>query len=356
MVKYGKKSFNCNVVIDDRIDLSPSRNGSILKRILQKGNYATGLPRKRDALEINWKVYHENGTMLHSSSNLSYTFDFMIGVEPRQVILGWEISLYTMYEGEVAELLIQPEYGFKNGAPDIIPSNIAIKTELELVKIKPHFSRMYKSVGYNESIKDELVANMEKGYSPMVDEVLSDDEFTKDEVISPSAEVDRITNLNSEHKKIYEDTEVTPQQQEQQQSPSGRSTKKFFDPATMKEDPNQQVMGTSVGHFWIETPTTMEVNIPVPETVTKQDIIISLSPNTLNVTLKSGEVLLYGPLQGRIIPSECVWAILPRDIYSTTEYKGPKIQLSLEKSHGYKQIWASVLSRTFLNTNVTDKH
>jgi hypothetical protein len=78
----------------------------------------------------------------------------------------------------------------------------------------------------------------------------------------------------------------------------------------------------------------------------KSDLIVKVNLNSLYVALRNGEVLLEGPLYGKILPSESSWALLPHD--PRAKVKGDKIVLSLEKAFSNRDIWATVFDREFL--------
>ena len=52
---------------DDSVDLSTEGNGGILKRVLRKGDNRKGYPLVKDRVEIAWKIYLTNGTLVHDS-------------------------------------------------------------------------------------------------------------------------------------------------------------------------------------------------------------------------------------------------------------------------------------------------
>lgn len=78
---------------------------------------------------------------------------------------------------------------------------------------------------------------------------------------------------------------------------------------------------------------------------------------------------MEGPLHGKINPSETTWAILSseennRQQYSNDKdeettlvgyYPGPILQIFLEKSFGYNDIWATVINRDYLNSKNNNK-
>jgi hypothetical protein len=287
----------------------------------------------KDVCEIAWKMYRADGSIAHDSSSLEEAFDFTVGAEPRHVILGWEIAVKSMFEGEVASYVMQPRYAFGEKGLSIfnIEANATLKCDLELVRIKPSVLRSYPSVGMNESIKDELMAKIDSGESVIAEEVMQNKQ---------------INATKTDEQRI------------------------FFDPAKHKVDPNQRVRGEGRGHIWEETPTAMEVEIPLPlldgGPFCKQDVRVDIQTGSLTVELlgsaagvsvqqqsptatsTSSTVLLGGPLHGKVLPSESMWALLPPDPTAASEYRGQRILVSLEKAHGHKDIWSTVLARSHL--------
>jgi hypothetical protein len=224
-----------------------------------------GKPVTKDTVEIAWKIRDQAGTLLHDSSvktggDVSGTtqqpaqnstvdivyevedeeaFDFQVGAEPRQVILGWEHAVRTMHEGELASLVIAPHLAFgSKGAPPIIPPDAILHCELELLSITPALSRRFKSVGVNESIHEELVEKLQSGESPVSAAVMHTDKRAAYKESVPAA------SDGSAAKKAGEEA-------------------RFFDPSKHKLDEKLRVQGTGAGHMWTETKYTMDVEVPL---------------------------------------------------------------------------------------------
>jgi hypothetical protein len=70
------------------------------------------------------------------------------------------------------------------------------------------------------------------------------------------------------------------------------------------------------------------------------------------VQLTTGEVLLEGPLHGKILPSESMWAIMSPD--PTARFRGARVMLSLEKAYGSRDIWATVFDRVYVAENLNN--
>lgn len=301
-----------SALIDDSIDITATMDGGILKRSKRRGNPTKGHPQAKDVVEIAWKIFHSNGTLAHDSSGLEEPFSFTVGAEPRHVILGWEAAVKGMYEGEVASLTLLSQYAFgEAGAPPLfIEPNATITCDLEILRLRPSVNRVYQTVGFNESIKDELMDKIHSGESVVSSEVMANK---------------RINATKTDDERQY------------------------FDPVKHKLDPNQIVKGQGGNHIWEETPRTMDVEIPLPadRVYSKHDIVVDIASSQLSVSLLSGESLLMGPLGGKVVPSESMWALLEPDHMS--EFVGQqRVLISLEKRFCSQEIWATVLDRSVL--------
>ena len=179
--------------------------------------------------------------MAHNSSTLEEPFSFMIGAQPREVIIGWETTLFTMLEGEKSLVKLSPSVAFgEKGLPGLVPPNAPISCELELVRISPHISRLYKSVGVNDSIQEELMQSFKDQSSPVQEEIMRNKPVVENKTLSE---------------------------------------RKFFDPATMKLDPNQRVQGQGRGHRWTETAQALELEVPLPPKLShlqKKDLVVDI--------------------------------------------------------------------------------
>ena len=308
-------NHHCQGILDDSIDISSDFKGGILKKILVAGNANKGYPLQKDIVEITWKIYDSTGGITHDSLvALGKPFDFTIGAEPRHVILGWETAVKSMYEGEISSYVIKPEYAFgEKGVPPLnITPNMTIRCDLELLRIRPSIIRSYPTVGANESIKDELLEKIQSGDSVISSEVM-------------------------ENKKINA-TKTSEQ-------------RRFFDGANDKLDPNQRIFGEGKNHVWEETARNIDVEVPLPlsnKEYTKYDLTVEIKMDELIVSLvDSGEILFSGPLHGKVKPSESVWTLLPRDPTARLS-RSPRVAISLEKAYGFRDIWATVLRRSYL--------
>jgi len=194
----------------------------------------------------------------------------------------------------------------------MVPPNEVILCELELISVTPSVNRAYESVGYNESIKDELMEKIEAG-----------DSLVSNQVVGFGS--DRVNGTKSK-----EDV-------------------KMFDDKTMKVDPMQRVMGEGRGHCWEETTKSIDVEVAIPTGASKSDIIVDIQVSKIRVELKNGISIIEGPLHGRVIPEESMWAMSDHDPKS--RIKGTKLVLSLEKTYESRDIWATVFDRDYIRAN-----
>ncbi len=76
--------------------------------------------------------------------------------------------------------------------------------------------------------------------------------------------------------------------------------------------------------------------------------------STLDIRFANGTIILAGPLQGKINPHEITWAL--NDYAIQDQYKNHAtqyLQVSLEKTALYREIWGTVLSRVYLSSLLT---
>lgn len=305
-------SQKCSVT-DRIIDISPTSDGSgsILKRLIRHGDVTIGSPLSKDNVAIQWRIFRTDGSLIHDSSTSSDEaksavsdnlkvevstterkdkfvveeeyFEFKIGAVPRQVITGWEHAVKTMYPGELSQFTISPEYAFGDtGALPLIQPNTTLVCELELIKITPALSRKFKSIGYNESIRDELMEQIQSGQSPVAPAV-THTRSNKDK---------RLDAQNSTHSRAPStisgttvgspvgtagDTDVNSPTissvHNAQLREPGRGSDiikeegmeaKYFDPEKHKLDAKLQVSGTGKGYSWVENKHSLDIEIPVP--------------------------------------------------------------------------------------------
>lgn len=82
---------------------------------------------------------------------------------------------------------------------------------------------------------------------------------------------------------------------------------------------------------WSQTLTDVKVRIPVVPGTRGRDVVYSLTPTTLSVSLKGRPPLVQGTLAGRVVPGESLW---------TLEDGAIEVVLQKQVKH---QSWASVI-------------
>lgn len=59
-------------------------------------------------------------------------------------------------------------------------------------------------------------------------------------------------------------------------------------------------------------------------------------------------MILEGPLYGKINPSQSSWNLDDDD--PTSDYRGQRLILNLEKAYGHRELWASVFEKDYVDT------
>jgi hypothetical protein len=165
IVPHGCRSRGLNVLFDDFIDISDGK-AAVLKRIMRRGDPRVGLPQRGDSVDIKWELRFLNGSVIGSSAlyerENQELFRVRLGAEQREIILGWEIALLTMLEGEIANVYLTAPYAFgAKGLVDLVGPDTDIECILELCAVLPALSRRFETVGVNESISEELVEKIQ---------------------------------------------------------------------------------------------------------------------------------------------------------------------------------------------------
>lgn len=122
---------------DDLIDVSISRDGGIMKKILSKApEGADGPPPDGTVVTAHYTgTLVSDGSKFDSSVDRGTPFTFTIG--QGQVIRGWDEGFASMKVGEKAMLTIRSDYGYgQSGSPPKIPGGADLNFEVELLGFK----------------------------------------------------------------------------------------------------------------------------------------------------------------------------------------------------------------------------
>lgn len=111
------------------VDISPAKNGGILKEILKEG-VGDELPITGGKVTVHYTGTLLDGTKFDSSRDRNEPFKFNLGMS--NVIKAWDIGVATMKKGEIAMLTCAPEYAYgETGSPPKIQPNTTLKFEVK---------------------------------------------------------------------------------------------------------------------------------------------------------------------------------------------------------------------------------
>ncbi|KAG0727109.1 Peptidyl-prolyl cis-trans isomerase FKBP4 [Chionoecetes opilio] len=113
------------------MDLTPGRDGGVLKEILRDGEGGEG-PMQGDRVSVHYiGILAEDGSKFDSSRESGKRFDFTLG--RGEVIKAWDLGVASMKKGEIARLTCQSEYAYADvGSPPRVPPDAALIFEIEL--------------------------------------------------------------------------------------------------------------------------------------------------------------------------------------------------------------------------------
>ncbi|CAF0887919.1 unnamed protein product [Rotaria sordida] len=111
-------------------DISPSKDGGILKEIIKEGS-DDEKPVTNDKVFVHYVGTLLDGTKFDSSRDRNQKFEFELGKDT--VIKAWDIGVATMKRGEICRLICKPEYAYgESGSGDKIEPNATLIFEIEL--------------------------------------------------------------------------------------------------------------------------------------------------------------------------------------------------------------------------------
>lgn len=144
------------------IDISPAKDGGVLKEILKEGT-GDETPIEGDQVTVHYTGTLLDGTKFDSSRDRNEPFKFPLGL--RHVIKAWDIGIATMKKGEIAMLTCAPKYAYgKAGFPPTIPPNATLKFEIEMID----WEREDLSPDKDGSIERQVIVAGEGYISPTI--------------------------------------------------------------------------------------------------------------------------------------------------------------------------------------------
>ncbi|XP_065070807.1 peptidyl-prolyl cis-trans isomerase FKBP4-like [Rhopilema esculentum] len=115
---------------DGGVDISPEKDGGVLKKILKDGE-GDECPCVGSEVFVHYTGTLLNGEKFDSSRDRDDLFSFKLG--EGSVIKGWDVGVATMKKGEVCVLTCAPDYAYGSaGSPPKIPANATLRFEVEL--------------------------------------------------------------------------------------------------------------------------------------------------------------------------------------------------------------------------------
>ncbi|KAG5876264.1 hypothetical protein JTB14_013001 [Gonioctena quinquepunctata] len=115
----------------ESVDISPNKDGGILKQILKAG-IGDDVPPKGCKVVVHYTGTLTDGTKFDSSRDRNDPFKFDLG--KGSVIKAWDIGVATMKKGERAMLTCAPEYAYgESGSPPTIPPNATLMFDVEVL-------------------------------------------------------------------------------------------------------------------------------------------------------------------------------------------------------------------------------
>ncbi|KAF9527108.1 hypothetical protein CPB83DRAFT_895538 [Crepidotus variabilis] len=92
-------------------------------------------PPFEDIVELHYTGYHEKKKFASSREDLGEPLRTEIGTG--KVIKGWDEGIVSMFEGEIARLVIRDDFAYgAYGYPPMIPGGATLTYEIELLRIE----------------------------------------------------------------------------------------------------------------------------------------------------------------------------------------------------------------------------
>ncbi|CAF4297911.1 unnamed protein product, partial [Rotaria sp. Silwood2] len=113
-------------------DISPSKDGCLLKEILHEG-IGDDIPLHDDRVSIHFVAKRLDGSIFNNTREHDRMYTFSLGQE--EVIKAWDIGVATMKRSEIARFISKPKYAYgQKGYGDKIGPGVTVAFEIELVE------------------------------------------------------------------------------------------------------------------------------------------------------------------------------------------------------------------------------
>ncbi|XP_048751940.2 inactive peptidyl-prolyl cis-trans isomerase FKBP6-like isoform X2 [Ostrea edulis] len=117
-------------------DISPNKDGMVYKKILTQGS-GNVVPEEA-IVRIHYNGYLEYGDEPFDSTRLR-NHPYKVKLQTGGLIVGLNLAVSTMRVGELARIIIRPQYAFgEMGTPPRIPKDATVMYEVELMNFVEH--------------------------------------------------------------------------------------------------------------------------------------------------------------------------------------------------------------------------
>eukprot|EP01031_Cornospumella_fuschlensis_P040368 gene40368-49196_t len=92
------------------IDVSDNKDGKLLKKLIKRGDGKQGYPLRKDRVKVSWALQTIDGEDIVNSNEFEREtgefFEFVVGQEPCEVLVGMDQAVQTMFVGESAQFVL----------------------------------------------------------------------------------------------------------------------------------------------------------------------------------------------------------------------------------------------------------
>lgn len=238
------KSVRCGLHMAQ--DVSPARDGGLLKTLLSQGELTSKSPVAGDTVDVSFDVFNAKGEPLYTPEDRSENrFKFVVDGDG-EVMYAFHFGVQTMKIGERASFTVGPRYGLS-----FLKEVITVVLTLHNITPSPT-SKLLDPEVIQEDDEVEIdsapdarsifLQQLESGESPLIEEVIQND-----------------ATLDGSD----------PRQRQK--------SVQYFDPAKHKLDPRRKLKGQGADHSWEENVSTLEICFPLPGDITsKKDIVVCI--------------------------------------------------------------------------------
>lgn len=126
---------NHAAIVDDQIPDAEQLSGGVRFKEMQPGKGPSIKPGDTvTALYIGRLL---DGTIFNQKRSRTHTFEFVVGAQPRQIIMGWEIAMPLMQDGGNYKIAIPSQFAYREkGRENQVPPYATVIFEIEILSVK----------------------------------------------------------------------------------------------------------------------------------------------------------------------------------------------------------------------------